>query len=118
MKRVYVSLPISNREDTVYARYNEALRKLYEMSFNDDIEIHAATDIHEFDENGPTVEHKEDWNYYMAQDIPELLMCDTIFMCDDWEKSKGCKVELAIAKELNYEIIYESTYDEYHKCKN
>lgn len=47
------------------------------------------------------------WEEYMVDDFRLLLQCDTIYLLDNWQDSKGAKVELAVAKELGLNILYE-----------
>lgn len=44
---------------------------------------------------------KYEWSDYMLADIKELFRCDAIYMLDNWEVSKGARIEHAIAKD-NY----------------
>ena len=43
----------------------------------------------------------------MQKDLEDLLTCDVIFLCKDWEKSKGCKLEFDVASTVGMEIVYE-----------
>lgn len=52
------------------------------------------------------------WQYFMKEDIKLLLDCDTIFMLEDWVDSRGAKVELGLAKSLDYDVIYEGNSEE------
>jgi len=54
------------------------------------------------------------WNEYMINDIKWLLECDTIFMLDNWQKSRGARIEHFIAKETGKVILYQ---DEKTKLK-
>jgi len=47
------------------------------------------------------------WEDYMEKDIAELLRCDAIYMLDNWETSRGARCELALAKELGINIVYQ-----------
>ncbi len=47
------------------------------------------------------------WEEYMLEDIKYLFRCNTIFMLRDWEKSRGTRIEKAIAEEMGFQIIYE-----------
>jgi len=49
------------------------------------------------------------WEQYMIDDINLLFGCDSIFMLDNWEDSKGARVECSIAKELSKTILFQSS---------
>jgi hypothetical protein len=46
------------------------------------------------------------WEEYMIADIRELFKCDAIYMLHNWEKSKGAKIEKAIAEGMGLIIMY------------
>ena len=94
-KKIYISLPISHydlEERKRYAqRVEDALSAFYEV-------INPL-------KNGIPV--TEDWRVLMKKDLEDLLTCDVIFLCKDWEKSKGCKLEFDVASTVGMEIVYE-----------
>ena len=47
------------------------------------------------------------WDYYMKKDIKKLLECDSIYLLNDYIKSRGALLELKIALELGYTLIKE-----------
>lgn len=49
-----------------------------------------------------------DWQRCMRKDIRELVTCDAIYVMDNWQDSKGARIEVAVAKELNLEFIFEN----------
>ena len=106
MKKIYISLPMANCEDTVAKRYNDALEYI-NNSLKDEYEIHGPTNIEDFLNGKKVREHEYSW--YIGRDIEELLKCDTIFMCSHWNRSCGCRCELATAKIYDKEIIYQQT---------
>lgn len=46
------------------------------------------------------------WKDFMIQDIRLLFKCNAIYMLAGWQKSKGARIEHAIAVELNMPIYY------------
>lgn len=48
------------------------------------------------------------WQQFMELDLKALSFCDSIYMMNGWETSRGAKLELEEAKKLGLEIIYES----------
>lgn len=55
-----------------------------------------------------------DWNDYMKADIKILIECDGIYMLDNWEDSKGAKVERELAIGLGFIDLYQ---EEFNKIK-
>lgn len=94
-KKIYISLPISHydlEERKRYAqRVEDALSAFYEV-------INPL-------KNGIPV--TEDWRVHMKKDLEDLLTYDVIFLCKDWEKSKGCKLEFDVATTCDIEPFYE-----------
>ena len=94
-KRIYISLPISHydlEERREYAqKVEDALSHFYEV-------VNPL-------KNG--LPEDADWREHMKKDLQDLLTCDAIFLCKDWEKSKGCKLEFDVATTCNIEPIYE-----------
>ena len=104
MKKIYISLPMSGQEDTIWERYTKAEFEL-KQKFGNNIEIKGPYNIKDFKEPDK-FEYDRDWCYYMAKDVEDLLRSDAIYLTKGWSKSKGCKVEKAISTEMKKEIIY------------
>lgn len=57
----------------------------------------------------PTEVHLEDaatWGDYMRHDIKLLCDCDGVYMLNDWQESKGAKIEHQLAQDLGMKIYY------------
>lgn len=97
IKKIYISLPISHydlEERKVYAQKIEnALSEFFNV-------------VNPF-KNG--IPDTEDWRVHMKKDLQDLLTCDVIFLCKDWEKSKGCKLEFDVATSAGIKVVYEDT---------
>lgn len=95
MKRVYLSLPISGydiEERKAYAaKRKQDLLTIYKH-IQEGIEYEIVTPF----EVCPDTD--KSYSYYMGRDIEALLNCDEIFMCQGWEDSKGCQLEIQAAK--------------------
>ena len=46
------------------------------------------------------------WHGYMINDIRALLKCDSIYMMDNWNDSRGAKIEFAIALLTKKRILW------------
>lgn len=54
------------------------------------------------------VKHEKDgkkWSYYLKKDIRKLTRCQGLILLDGWENSKGAKLELKVAQELDFKVI-------------
>jgi len=47
------------------------------------------------------------WADYMLTDIKALFSCHAIYMLDNWQQSKGARIEHFIAKEMDKEVYYQ-----------
>lgn len=97
MKRIYISGRITGITESVSRKAFKNAQKHYESLG------YEVVNPWEID---PMVDEPT-WSDYMAADISELFKCDTIYMLSGWENSKGAKVELAIAQQLELTIIYK-----------
>lgn len=113
MKTIYISLPMSGQEDTIWERYTKAELEL-KQKFGNSIEIKGPYNVQDFKEPD-TFEYDRDWCYYMAKDVEDLLRSDAIYLTKGWSKSKGCRVEKTISVEMGKEIIYAEDSEKMHR---
>lgn len=106
--RTYLSgplggLPEVTREEKV-ARFKRASEVVRQMGLDplDPNDIIASCGIENCgDVNGHT------WDCWLRWDLVAMLQeCDAIAMLPGWEFSKGAKLELHIARELGWPVIY------------
>ena len=45
---------------------------------------------------------------YLIRDMDEIYDSDAIFMCNEWELSKGCQAERAFAEAIGINVIYQN----------
>ena len=95
-KRIYISFPISH--------YDLEERRAYSQKVEDMLKSFYAEVVNPL-KNG--IDAEEHWSVHMKKDIQDLLTCDAIFMCRDWECSKGCKLEHDVATTCGLEVRYE-----------
>ena len=48
----------------------------------------------------------KEWQYYLKKDLQKLLSCTAIILLNDWEESRGARLEKFVAEELGYEVYY------------
>lgn len=49
----------------------------------------------------------KNWKEYMRDDIVQLFNCDAIYLLDNWQASKGARIEHFIAQEMGLMILTE-----------
>ena len=52
----------------------------------------------------PPIKNKS-WKDYMIDDLRLLFDCEAIYLIDNWQMSKGARIEYYIAKKLGMSII-------------
>lgn len=103
--KIYISLPIAGKEDTVYNRNYEAIEYIKKNYPNYD--YISPIDLNHID-NEALGNHLEldRTAFYMGRDIEQVILCDAILMCEGWENSKGCNVEKFTAEVYNKSVIF------------
>jgi hypothetical protein len=126
MKRIYISGAVSDIDyGEAQARFNAAQAMLearggYEVVNPLRLIRWAIKSIEKgfMNENMLHIEHKESgrrravppeefWRECMGVCLRELLQCDAIYMLNNWRTSKGARIELAVAVELELEILMQ-----------
>lgn len=93
MPTAFISGAISGRMDSYKSYFDEAVdhfREIYIDSYNpSEIDIRTP------------------WEIAMEETISQLRKCDFVYVLKNWENSKGVKIEIERAKELDIPIFYE-----------
>ena len=95
-KKVYISGKITGMEsdaEIIFSKAEEFLKKEYRAVVNPMKLNH---------------DHDKSWESYMKVCIKALCDCDVIYLLSNYSNSKGALMELAMAKDLGLEIIYEN----------
>lgn len=100
MKKIYLSFPISHfdieERREFAAKRAKYLSEVFDCEVVNPLENGLGQDVH--------------WREHMKRDVQFLLECDTIFMCKDWEYSKGCRFEHEVAVTCGINVMYENNY--------
>lgn len=109
--KVFISQPMTGltENDILLTRAKE-IRSIYKF-YNTDIYDVSIIDSyindktrHEFQERMPS---SVNWDiYWLSQSIQSLALADVLWLCDGWEYSKGCNIELECAIQYGLEIVY------------
>lgn len=99
MKKIYISGPISGLPlETVYNNFTNAEAQLLEQGY----EV-----VNPLNNGLPT---NATWEEHMRADLRLLLDRDAIYMLEGWEKSRGARIEYALAVDLKMDIQYQHKY--------
>lgn len=86
--RIYISGPITGREDGNRAAFAQAERQLRAAGF---------TPINPHDNGLPA---DTLWHEHMRRDLALLLECDGVALLDEWDQSRGARIEYALARDV------------------
>jgi hypothetical protein len=116
-RRIYVAGPMRDNEEHKYENHNHAAfdaaeRRLIEAGWS----VVSPATLNRAMQIDPN-EWPDDPNHVMLlsvilQDLLVLTTVDAIFMMQDWEHSKGAKLEKAMAEFLGKRVYYEYPPDE------
>lgn len=102
---------MTNKEDTVLKRFNEGLASLKSINGIGEYEIVTPYKMFDnYDENGlkeGVDDSAEGVALCLGKCVERLVLCDAIFSCKGWEKSKGCQLERATARIYGLEMLSE-----------
>lgn len=88
--RVYVCGPMTGLPDFNRPAFREVAAILREQGFD----VTTPADAYAGDS----------WEEGMRHDIPAMLKCDRVSLLDGWEKSRGARLEVFIAREVGIRV--------------
>ena len=93
--KIYISGKISGIENKAFEIFEMAEKELQLRGFKT---INPMKLDHD---------HDKTWDSYIKEDIKHLLECNSIYMLNNWNDSKGATIEHSIAILLDYKIEYQ-----------
>jgi hypothetical protein len=105
---VYIAGPMRGYDKYNFPAFDVAAAKLREKGFR--VISPAEIDREDFENPEELPEHYLDrafLNRTAVRDITALTECDAIYLLRGWEKSVGANAELAVARWMNLDVIYE-----------
>ena len=114
-KNIFISQPMTGKsEEEILATRQEAIDKIHQLFDADGVEINI---IASYIDDATRKHFKErvsddiNWDiFWLSQSLERLAMADMIWLCDGWEYSNGCNIELECATRYGISIMYpEST---------
>ena len=114
-KNIFISQPMTGKsEEEILATRQKAIEKIHQRFDADGVEINIIASYIDDATRKHFKEHVSDdinWDiFWLSQSLERLAMADMIWLCDGWEYSNGCNIELECATRYGVGIMYpEST---------
>ena len=114
-KNIFISQPMTGKsEEEILATRQKAIEKIHQLFDADGIEINIIASYIDDATRKHFKKYVSDdinWDiFWLSQSLERLAMADMIWLCDGWEYSNGCNIELECATRYGVGIMYpEST---------
>ena len=118
-KNIFISQPMTGKsEEEILATRQKEIEKIHqeirEMHQLDNKEDDIQVNIIDSYIDDATRNHIQEcvgdginWDiYWLSQSLQRLALADTIWLCEGWEYSKGCNIELKCAIQYGLNIVY------------
>ena len=110
-KNIFISQPMTGKsEEEILATRQKEIEKIHQLFDADGAEINIIASYIDDATRKHFKEHVSDdinWDiFWLSQSLERLAMADMIWLCDGWEYSKGCNVELECATQYGLDIVY------------
>ena len=95
-KRIYISIPITGHDEKRVREHADRVGAALSRA--------GHRPVNPFD-----IYHGKNPDYadYLCEDLRALAGCDSVFLCNGWQFSRGCRIERVFAEEFGKEIMYE-----------
>ena len=114
-KNIFISQPMTGKsEEEILETRQKEIDKIHQRFDADGVEINIIASYIDDATRKHFKEHVSDdinWDiFWLSQSLERLAMADIIWLCDGWEYSNGCNIELECATRYGVGIMYpEST---------
>ena len=111
-KNVFISQPMTGKsEEEILATRQKAIDEIHQLASKDgDVQVNiidSYIDDATRNEFQGRMGDAINWDiYWLSQSLKMLAMADIIWLCEGWEYSKGCNVELECAIQYGLNIVY------------
>ena len=120
-KNIFISQPMTGKsEEEILATRQKEIEKIHQLFDADGVEINIIASYIDDATRKHFKEHVSDdinWDiFWLSQSLERLAMADMIWLCDGWEYSNGCNIELECATRYGVGIMYPeyiTTWSEY-----
>ena len=108
-RRLFISQPFTGYDETELKKQRKVLHKVFSAFIGEKIDnvelINQLTPDDPYDVRGNFRSNNEQYLYRFCRSIGLLGKATDIVLYGDWEKSRGCKLEVEILKEFGIGII-------------
>lgn len=114
-KNIFISQPMTGKsEEEILATRQKEIEKIHQLFDADGVEINIIASYIDDATRKHFKKYVSDdinWDiFWLSQSLERLAMADMIWLCDGWEYSNGCNIELECATRYGISIMYpEST---------
>ena len=110
-KNIFISQPMTGKsEEEILATRQKEIEKIHQSFDADGVEINIIPSYIDDATRKHFQKYTSDdinWDiFWLSQSLERLAMADMIWLCDGWEYSKGCNVELECAIQYGLVIVY------------
>lgn len=121
-KNIFISQPMTGKsEEEILATRQKEIEKIHQFFDADGVEINI---IASYIDDATRKHFKErvsddiNWDiFWLSQSLERLAMADMIWLCEGWEYSKGCNVELECAIQYGLVVVYPEYIREWSEHK-
>lgn len=108
-KNIFISQPMTGKsEEEILATRQKTIDEIHQLASEKDIQVRIIDSYID----DATRKHFEErltddinWDiYWLSQSLQKLALADTIWLCDGWEYSKGCNIELKCAMQYGLDV--------------
>ena len=109
-KNIFISQPMTGKsEEEILATRQKEIEKIHQFFDADGVEINIIDSYIDDATRKHFKEHVSDdinWDiFWLSQSLQKLALADTIWLCDGWGHSKGCKIELECAIKYGLDVV-------------
>lgn len=110
-KNIFISQPMTGKsEEEILATRQKAIDEIHQLASKDGEQVNiidSYIDDAMRNEFQGRMGDAINWDiYWLSQSLQKLALADTIWLCEGWEYSKGCNIELECAISYGLDIIY------------
>lgn len=111
-KNIFISQPMTGlSEEEILATRQKEVDEIYQFANKDNVQVNIIDSYIDDKTRGSFQEYITDvinWDiYWLSQSLQKLALADVLWLCDGWERSKGCNIELECAIQYGLDIAYQ-----------